>query len=131
MATERQKQLWLGGLLIVLAVVFYRAFAGGGVVPLPAAPGTPPQAGALARRQAPSATGAPDVHLKALEAERPKPIGAERDLFRFKQKPQPAAVARPAAPTAPPVATGPPPPPPVPPIPYKFIGLAEGQGSES
>ena len=134
MATERQKQIWLGALLVVLAVVLYRAFTAANVVPIPSAGGagaaaSPPSA--ASRRAPQSARGAneaPDVHLDALEADRPKPVASERDLFRFKPKaPPPVPKAAPVI-VAPPAPTGPPPPPPVPPIPYKFIGLAEGQG---
>jgi hypothetical protein len=67
---------------------------------------------------------APDVHLRALGDERPKPTSAERNLFRFRPKPPP-----PSPPPAPPVVSnipsapaGPPPPPP---IPLKFIGILE------
>jgi hypothetical protein len=71
------------------------------------------------------------VHLDALNAERPKPDTAERNLFRFKPKapppppPPPPAVARPVQPSAPAGPAGPPPPPPAPPIPLKFIGIVE------
>src|SRR5207244_5226904 len=73
----------------------------------------------------PQAT-APDVHLRALDDERPKPIAGDRNLFRFKPKPPPPA---PPQPVPPPVVrttpSGPPGPPPLPPIPLKFIGIVE------
>jgi hypothetical protein len=77
----------------------------------------------------PAAATAPDVHLERLEAERPKPGEANRDLFRFKPKPPPPPPPAPppvrvVAPP-PPAPTGPPPPPPVPPITLKFIGVME------
>jgi hypothetical protein len=124
MATERQKQIWLGGLVVVLAAFGYRAFSTYSVVPLPAAGGTEP-AGPTRRGATASPTAAPDVHLGTLEAEHPQPVPTQRDLFRFKPKPTPAP-RLPVAPVAPPAPSGPPPPPPVPPIPYKFIGLVEG-----
>ncbi len=67
---------------------------------------------------------APDVHLEALNAARPKPEGVNRNLFRFKPKPAPApppapAVPRPA-PATPSVPSGPPP---LPDIPLKFAGI--------
>jgi len=74
---------------------------------------------------------APDVHLEALNAPRPEPEAANRNLFRFKPKPPPppppAPPPRPATPSTP-VPSGPPPPPPLPPIPLKFAGLVQ-QGS--
>lgn len=121
MATERRRQILLGALLVILAIVGYRAWTTTSAVPLPASNGT---GAAPARRAAPPTTAsAPDVRLEALDAERPKPVPAERDLFRFKPKPPPPAPKPVAQPGAPVVPTGPPPPPPPPPIPYKFIGL--------
>jgi hypothetical protein len=130
MATERQRQIALGIVLVVLAFVLYRAVTSSGT------PGTSSGstsssnaragAGRSARTTGPPAT-APDVHLRALDDERPKPISGDRNLFRFKPKPPPPPP--PAPPTPPPVvrptpsvAVGPPPPPP---IPLKFIGIAE------
>jgi len=115
-------------LVAVLAVVGYRALSGPSTVPLPASNGQGAAAGRRANTAAPSS--APDVHLDALDAERPSPVSTRRDLFRFKPKAPPpsktAETAAPisAAPAGPPVPTGPPPPPP---IPYKFVGLVEGQ----
>jgi hypothetical protein len=75
------------------------------------------------------AAGAPDVHLEALDAERPKPEAAGRDLFRFKPKPPPPPPA--PQPTRPagvaPTPTGPPPPPP---IALKFIGIIDAGQSK-
>jgi hypothetical protein len=71
---------------------------------------------------------APDVHLEALQGEKPRPGEAERDLFRFKQQTQPPQPGelKPAQPgpqgSAPPAAgaseAGAPPP-----ISLKFIGV--------
>jgi hypothetical protein len=90
-----------------------------------------------ARRVTPSgaaSSAAPEVHLEALSAERPKPDQISRNLFQFKTVPQaprggsgsaPAAAA--AAPA--PVPTGPPPPPPLPPIALKLTGTgSQGNG---
>jgi hypothetical protein len=130
METKRRQQILLGALFVVLAVVLYRAFASGpSAVALPS---SNPTGTTVARRAtaAPPST-APDVHLDALDAERPSPVGTHRDLFRFKPKAPPAPrVPVTTAPTAPPVATGPPPPPPPPPIPYKFIGILTGQAKK-
>jgi hypothetical protein len=125
MATERRQQVLLGALLVVLAVVGYRAWSTmTSAVPLPSSNGTTNATAPRGARQQ-AATSAPDVRLDALEAERPKPGPTERDLFRFKPKPPPPPPKAVAMPVAPPVPTGPPPPPPPPPIPYKFIGLVE------
>src|SRR3954469_4974955 len=124
MATERQKQIALGAVLVVLAVVLYRAVmsvgvtSGGAVSPSNTAGRTARAGGA-----APAAT-APDVHLRNLDAERPKPGENERNLFRFRPKaPPPAARAtEPVLRPAPSAPVGPPPPAP---IPLKFIGSVE------
>lgn len=126
MATERRKQLLLGALLVVLAVVSYRAWQPPSAPPGPTSNG---RGAAKAQRKAPAASPTTDVHLEALSEERPKPSNSERNLFRFRPKPPPPP-PRPAF-SPPPVAqapTGPPLPPPPPPIPYKFIGFAEVPG---
>jgi hypothetical protein len=131
MATERRRQMILGVLLVVLAFVLYRA-----VTYQPAAgiqgtsSGNRPSSNGRARTATsgrltePPAT-APDVHLRALDDERPKPISGDRNLFRFKPKPPP-----PPPPAPPPIVRTAPPsvpigPPPLPPIPLKFIGIVE------
>ena len=127
MATERGRKIVLGLLAVVLLAVTYRLVS---TTSAPAASSSNRQAGkpaaATAEKAAPQTT-APDVHLDALNADKPKPAGSDRDLFRFKPKappPPPPGTTRPAdvAP-APVVPTGPPPPPPLPPIPLKFIGI--------
>ena len=139
MATERRQRVLLGVLVVVLlAVAIYWL--------LPATSATAPPASnrqAVATRgtgraaqaaPAQGAPGAPDVHLEALEAEKPKPAGSDRNLFRYKPKAPP-----PPPPTAPrasepavtaPVVQGPPPPPPLPPIPLKFIGIMGPENSK-
>jgi hypothetical protein len=82
------------------------------------------------RRPSSGAIGAPDVHLKALDAERSKPMEGARNLFRFKPKPLPLpspSTARIVAgpPPVAPAPTGLAPPSPVPPIALKFIGLVQ------
>jgi hypothetical protein len=71
----------------------------------------------------------PDVRLEALQAERPKPRDASRNLFRFKPPPPPAPERKPAPPvyTLPPQ-LGPPPPPPIPPIALKLTGVGSQGG---
>lgn len=140
MATERRQRLLLGSLLLVLAFVVYRALASSKTsAPGPAASNRSRAAGSSANQG--MAPVAPDVHLDALESERPAPVDAERNVFRFKPKaPPPSTATRPGSGM---VAPGPPPPPPgpppLPPIPLKFIGtivqggktvavLSDGQG---
>jgi hypothetical protein len=131
MATDRRKQLLLGLLLVVLAIVGYRALARTASAPSSTSNGTRtapvPRGGAAA-----GGITAPDVHLDALESERPSPVAAERNLFRFRPKaPPPAPSFGPGASTAPPttiappIQTGPPAPPP---IALKFIGRVEREG---
>jgi hypothetical protein len=134
MATERTRQLMLAALVVILVAVIAKLMwpdtsaAPAATSNRAAAAAT---AGAPARRTqaAPTAPAPPGVHLDALHAERPKPEGPERNLFRFKPKapppPPPYAVrtAPPPISTAPPVSAGPPPPPPLAPIALKFIGV--------
>ena len=134
MATERTRQLLLGALVVVLVLIAYRIWPRTSE----AAPASNENAAvtrpARASGSAAAAMGtgpAPEVHLKALDGERPKPIDAERDLFRFKTRaapPVPRVAERPVAVN--PAPTGPPPVPPLPPIALKFIGIVQ-QGEQS
>lgn len=123
MPPERRRLIALLALLgVLLAVAGYRWFG-----PQAAATTAARAAGRVTRggRTATSVT-APDVHLQALEEQRPQPQ-PERNLFRFKPKAPPPAPPRAAAAT-PPVAagpSGPPPPPALAPITMRFIGLVE------
>src|SRR5579884_663400 len=126
MARNRRQQTVLALLLAVLAVVLVYRFG--------AAPSVPAAVASNGRTRAADNQGtppgaAPEVRLDALKAERPTPIGSERNPFRFKPKaaapaPQAPRIAGPAGPagTAPPAPTGPAAPPP---IPLKFIGIVE------
>lgn len=123
---KRRKEILLGALLAVLALVVYRLTAAPAPSSRPSAPSNQ-RASAQGRRAAPAE--APDVHLEALDDDRPSPGEAERNVFRFKPKPPPPP-PRPVTPvvTAP-IAPGPPPgPPPPPPITLKFIGVLEQGG---
>lgn len=134
MATERTRQIVLGLVLVVLAFVLYRAVTSLETTSTPSTTSTasPSSSNGRARtaRSAritePPAT-APDVHLRALDDERPKPISGERNLFRFKPKAPPPAPPRPVVP--PPVVRNVPSmpagPPSLPPIPLRFIGIVE------
>jgi hypothetical protein len=127
MALERRTQLLLAvlGVLLASAIVF-RAW------PRTAATGSSASNG---RGQGRTTTGsesvtAPDVHLGALQADRPKPDGVDRDLFRFQAKPAtPADISPPRPPQPMPGRAGPPPPPVVPPIALKFVAVV-GQGGQ-
>jgi hypothetical protein len=129
MATERQRQAVLGVIVVVLAFVLYRAVTSRGTPSAAAGAATSSPSSATRATARPGRTPgapatAPDVHLRALDEERPAPKSGERNLFRFQPK---AAPPPPAAPpsvvrNAPSVPAGPPP---VPPIPLKFIGIVE------
>jgi hypothetical protein len=148
MAPERRRnEFILAGALVVLALAAYRLWPSPSAqTPAASNQGTPSSAGgpagrrsdvktAAAQRRPGPAIQAPSVHLTELEAERPKPEAAERNLFRFKPKPTPApppapppttVESRPERPT-PATPAGPPPPPP---IALKFIGLVEQGGQK-
>jgi hypothetical protein len=129
MGTERRRQLLLGALAVVLAIVVYSQWPG-------TAPQSPPpsnQQGAagtsgVARGRAgkaPAPAQTTDVHLEALSAERPKPEPTERNLFRFRERrppPPPPSAAQPPAAIINPEPAGPPPPPPLAPINLKCFG---------
>ena len=131
MATDRRKQLLLGILIVLLGALGYRAFT---TSPVSSPSSNSTRAGGPGGQSGRgSAATAPDVHLDALNGERPKPVGPERNLFRFKPKapPAPPPIARgpgsvePAAPSAP---AGPPP---LPPITLKFIGTVQANGGRT
>ena len=122
--------LALLGLTIVAAVIFKLMGAAGSDRPAsnPSGaqrPAQPPADPAQAKGSVAPTTL--DVHLEALEAERPATAKNERNPFRFKPAPAPPPppiAATPAEPVAP-VPVGPPPPPPPPPITVKFIGVLD------
>ena len=133
MASDRRRQLVLGALVVVLALVIYRMWPDTSAASAPSSNG---RGGATATRQqqAPAVPAAPDVHLDVLNSERPKPAARERDVFRFKSKaPPPPAPAPPRTqPTMPvnPAPTGPPSAAQAPPIALKFIGLVGSPSRE-
>jgi len=142
METERRRQVLLAALAIVLALVVYQAWPRTSAAPgpasnqrraaAPAAAGTSGTNTNARGANPPGGPTAPDVHLEALEAERPKPGASDRNLFRFKPKapPPPPQMTKPVetTPVVAPVPTGPPPPPPPPPITVKLIGIADRAG---
>jgi len=132
MATERRRQqLMLGALVVILLIAIYRMWPVTSATPATTSNRQGQSSGPRAQSTQAAGSDGPDVHLEALQGERPKPGSADRDLFRYKPKappPPPLVPPRPTQPTAPvtpAVPTGPPPPPPVPPITLKFIGVME------
>jgi hypothetical protein len=128
MEPKRRRELMLAALAVVLGGGLYVAtqgwpFTGSGTSATPASASNGQGRTARNNRQG-STVETPDVHLEALDAAKPKPDEAGRDLFRFKPKPVPRPVVsepvRPVETT--PAQTGPPPPPP---ITLKFIGILD------
>jgi len=73
-----------------------------------------------------SAQEAPQVHLDALDGDRPEPTSdTPRDIFRFREKPPPPLPPPPKPIVGPNPPPPPPPPPPIPPITLKFIGVVD------
>jgi len=134
MEPKRRRELALAGLAVVLGAGLYVAIAGWPFSTSTSTAGAQASNGQVrtARNDhSGQASGeTPDVHLEALDAERPKPDTPRRNLFRFKPKPPspppPAAAATRPVETAP-VPTGPPPPPP---IALKFIGIVDAGQSK-
>ncbi|SRR5713226_5156050 len=130
MAPERRNQVILLVAAAVVGVLTYRGW------PHPSEAVAPSSNGRAASEtpaggDAPAGTQAPTVHLPALEAERPKPGEAKRNLFRFKPKPPPP-VPTPSVVEAPKAASGVPQgPPPPPAIPLKFIGFVADPSGQS
>jgi hypothetical protein len=133
MATERRRLLLLVALTAVLATAVYRAWPTTSVPANPASNRQGPRSGAPAPGAQTGASAATDVHLDALDGERPQPGAAGRDLFRFKPKappPAPASFSSQPASTGPatmsgPGGTGAGATASVPPITLKFIGVME------
>ena len=131
MEPKRRRESVLVGVVVVLLIAIYAAFGnwarpafmqyGSSNQQGQSAPSQPRKA---ARTEQTAPAEAPQVHLDALNEERPQPDPAGRDLFRFKVKPPPPppALPRPVGPQVPPPPPGPPP---VPPIALKFIGVVD------
>jgi hypothetical protein len=119
MAPDRKTQLVLAAIVVALVGLIYRLWPASAAAPLTASVASPNHVSAKT-----ADPGAPDVHLEALQAERPKPADVDRNLFRFLTKPAP--VARPTAPPpSAPVVSVPPSAPSTAPITLKFIGIVE------
>jgi hypothetical protein len=122
----RRELYFLGGLVVLLAILVYAQFGRGDA----AKPGTPAGTGAQPSNQA-AGTGnrsnvpVTDVRLDALKHDEDDLAEPERNPFRFQPKAPPPQSSGPAVRPSqtvapPPAATGPPPPPP---IPLKYVGL--------
>jgi hypothetical protein len=133
MEAKRRREFALAALVVVLGAGLYVGIAGWpfGTSAAPSAASNGQVRTARNDRSGQAAPDAPDVHLEALDAERPKPDAARRNLFRFKPKPPPPpppappVITRPAETASAP--TGPPPPPP---ITLKFIGIVDAGQSK-
>ncbi len=143
MEPKRQRELTLAVVVVLLAVVAFVAYQTLSTPsPSGAGPAASNQEGRPARsasRRAQGAQGAstragaieaPQVHLDALDSDRPELDRAGRDIFRFRMKPPPPPPPPPKPIVGPQLPPPPPGPPPVPPITLKFIGVVEtpGQG---
>jgi hypothetical protein len=132
MATDRRKQILLGILIVLLGALAYRAVTTSPVSSPSSNPARASGRGGQGGRG--NAMAAPDVHMSALNSERPKPVGGERNLFRFRPKAAPApppvagSAGPPETPALPPAPSGPPPPPP---IALKFIGTVQSNGGRT
>jgi hypothetical protein len=123
MEPDRRQKGLLGLLVVVMAAAgVYWLLSG----PADSAPSASNVRAAGGRTAAGGGVTAPDVHLESLQSERPRPGGADRNLFRFQTKRAPTVERPPPAeaiePTAP---DGPPAPPTAAPIALKFLGVME------
>jgi hypothetical protein len=131
MDPKRQRELTLVAVVVLLAAVAFAAYQ-----TLSTDSKTPPSVdrsvasngqGRTTGTRAPKAAQveAPQVHLDALETDRPEPGAAARDIFRFRMKPPPPPPPPPRPVVGPQLPPPPPPPPPIPPIGLKFIGVID------
>ena len=144
MEPKRQRELTLAVVVVLLAVVAVAAYQtlSSRSTPAPSVDKTVTSNGqgrptarpstAPAKASPPASTGkgaaqmeAPQVHLEALETDRPEPGESARDIFRFRVKPPPPPPPPPKPVVGPQPPPPPPPPPPIPPIALKFIGVVD------
>lgn len=127
MTAERRNQLVLAVLALVLVGALYRAFTASSTVADADAASVGQSPSANRGPAGPGLVTAPDVRLESLDADRARPAGAERNLFRFGARP--AAERRPSEDRLPPPAPTPaqsaPTTPSVAPITLKFIGVVQ------
>jgi hypothetical protein len=134
MEPKRQRELTLAGVVVALVAVAYAAYetVGPGRAPSEAtAPASNEQGRSERRGGRTEPAGqhaqveAPQVHLGALDSNRPEPGDAARDIFRFKVKPPPPPPPPPRPAVGPQPPPAPPGPPPLAPIALKFIGIVD------
>jgi len=133
MEPKRQREIGLAVFAALLAIATYAAYQtlSNGAGPSVAAPASSNTDSRTTRRgtnavaNKSAAAEAPDVHLDALSAGRPKPDPGGRDLFRFKPKPPPPPPPPPRLTVGPQPPPPPPVPPPPPPITLKFVGVVD------
>jgi hypothetical protein len=125
MERKRQREIALAAVAVVLiatAVFRIRSATSG----TPASSAVETTSAAPAREQPLNQKGpVTEVDLQALETERPEPVQATRNPFRFKPKPAPPPAPPPVRPIIPQPDAGPAQPAPPPRIPLKFIGVLE------
>jgi len=126
-ATERRQLILLGLVLAALAGVLWYQF---GPATTNAPAGASDRSGAPRTPAALQQVTAPDVHIAALSAERQKPSGENRDVFRYRTRVPPPVARAALPPPEPPRPVGPPPPPAVPPITLKYLGYFETRAGE-
>src|SRR5205823_3237142 len=102
MATDRRQKLLLGVLGVVLvALAVYQFYPAPSATPAQSSNRQVSGARGTGRAEQQGSPTTPDVHLEALEAEKPKPTGPDRNLFRYKPKPPPPPPAPPPTASAP------------------------------
>jgi len=137
MEPKRQRELTLAVVVVLLGVVAFAAYQTLST-PSPSVDrtvtsngqgrttaGTPPAAARTATARGAAQMEAPQVHLEALDTDRPEPGESARDIFRFRVKPPPPPPPPPRPAVGPQLPPPPPPPPPIPPIALKFIGVVD------
>jgi len=130
MEPKRQRELTLAVVVVLLAAVAFAAYQtlSRGSAAAPSVDRTVTSKGtgrAKPEGKTAQQTEAPQVHLEALDADRPEPGASARDIFRFRMKPPPPPPPPPKPVVGPQPPPAPPPPPPVPPIALKFIGVVD------
>jgi hypothetical protein len=133
MGSERRKQILLLALAGVLALVAgYQVWSSYSPQPTTTDASAASNVRGSSRTQAAPQLTAPDVHLAELSAEHPTPDSADRNLFRFRERPlpPPRPIAPPVVAPSAPERNGPPPAPTVPPIRLKFIGYIQTENGQ-
>jgi hypothetical protein len=127
MEPKRRQQILLGVLAVVLAgYAVTWLLPGGPAVPASGTSNVRARGGGAGPN---AGITAPDVHLEALEAERPEPGKGGRNLFQFQAKAAPPSATPQRDPTETRTAVEPTPAATAPaPIPLKYLGVVESPG---